>query len=189
MNANVRGFTLIEALVVIAIVAILAAIGAPSLQSMLRNNRLSAAASAMQVSLNLARSEAVTRGANARVTVAANTTAGVWANGWTVFLDGTSTANGGVAPTANSASSCASSCVVLLEKAAALDASISYGTTGSIGYFTYTGTGRLVDASGADANRSFWFFDSNSDKYCLVISTSGRVRTQRVGSTENCATD
>ena len=98
---RLRGFTLIETMMVVAIVAILASIAGPSMVEMYRTTRLSSASSALQVSLSLARSEAIKRGSDARVTVVANTTAGVWTNGWTVFADGTTNANAGVAPTAD----------------------------------------------------------------------------------------
>ena len=178
-----HGFTLIEAMVVVAIIAILGAIAAPSFQNMLRNNRLSAASSALQVSLNLARSEAAKRGSDARVSVAANGTAGLWANGWTVFEDKTATANGGVAPTADGAT------VKLLEVVAAPSSSASYSQTGTLNYFTYNGQGRLIASNGGPGNRSFWFFDGTSDKYCLIISLAGRVRMDRVSNTASCATD
>lgn len=178
-----RGFTLIEAMVVVAIVTILGAIAAPSFRDLLRGNRLSAVSSALQVSLSLARSEAVKRGTDARVTVAANSTAGRWDNGWTVFVDQTTNANAGVAPTADSAS------VTRLEVVAPPSLPISYAQTGSLNYFTYNGQGRLITSTGAVANRSFWFYDSTSDKYCLIINNTGRVRAARVTSSTSCATD
>lgn len=166
---------------VIAIVAILAAIAAPSFTEALRNNRLSAASSALQVSLSLARSEAARRGAQARVTVAANGAAGNWSNGWTVFVDATGNANGGVAPLADSGT------VTRLEVIAPLSAPISVSQTGTLDYFTYNGQGRLITSTGASgANRSFWFFDSSSDRYCLVINITGRVRAVRVGGSTSC---
>jgi type IV fimbrial biogenesis protein FimT len=177
------GFTLIELLVVIAIVAIMGAIALPSFKDILQSNRLSAAASALQVSLSLARSEAAKRGSNARVTVAANDSAGAWGSGWTVFTDRGTTANGGVAPTADDAT------YTRLEIAGAPSSPISAGQTGTLTYFTYNGQGRLVTTTGANANRSFWFFDGTSDKHCIVISIAGRVRTERVASGASCATD
>lgn len=173
-------------MVVVAIVAILAALAAPSFVDMLRGNRLSAAASALQVSLSLARSEAIKLGADARVTVAANTAAGVWTNGWTVFVDGTGTANAGIAPTADTAGATG---VTRVEIVASPSGPISTGQTGTLNYFTYNGVGRLVTTTGASANRSFWFFDATSERYCLVLNVTGRVRTSRVASGASCPTD
>lgn len=182
-----RGFTIIETLVVVAIIAILAALAAPSFQGMLENNRAQAAASALQASLNLARSEAVRRGSNASVTVAANGTAGQWENGWTVFLDKTGNANSGVGLAADSGGSVRLEVVPAL--AAATTQSGKTGGTGVDDYFLYNGNGRLATFAGASANRTFWFFDGSSNKYCLVISLTGRVRAQTVPSAGTCDTD
>ncbi len=179
------GFSLIETLVVIAIVAITMAIAIPSFGSMMQKNRLSSAASALQVSLSLARSEAIKRGIDARVTVTANTAAGVWTNGWTVFLDRTTTANNGVSPPASTDCSTATTCPI--EVVAAPTGPVSTSQTSSFNYFTYNGQGRLVDVNGGYANRSFWFFDGSSDKYCLVVNSSGRVRTEVVSSATACS--
>lgn len=184
------GFTLIETMVVVAIVAILAALAAPSFSDLIRNNRVSAASSALQVSLNLARSEAVKRGTDARVTVAASQCTGSGAStackfekGWTVFFDKTNNANGDVAPTADSSS------VTRLEVVAAPSAPVSFGQNGLVQSFTYNGQGRLIDVTGAGVvARSAWFYDASSDKYCLVSSNTGRIRATRVVSASNCPT-
>lgn len=183
-----RGFSVIELLVVVAIAAIVMAIAVPSFSSMLQKNRLSSAASALQVSLTLARSEAIKRGIDSKVTVAANSTAGAWINGWTVFLDKTADANGGVAPSASTDCSLSTATTCPLEVVGALAGPLSVSQTGSLNYFIYNGQGRLVDVNGGPGNRSFWFYDSSSDKYCLVINTSGRVRVEIVSSATACST-
>ena len=161
-----------EVLIVIAIVGILAAMGAPSLVDMLRNNRLQAAQSALQQSLNLARSEAAKRGSDALVSIAANTTSNTWANGWTVFTGLPADTSAAVAPTDSTR----------LEVVPAF-AGVSYGQTGGLSYFTYNGQGRVVTDTGATAARSFWFFESTSKKYCVIVNTTGRVRTTSVVNT------
>ena len=173
------GFTLLELLVVIAIVGILAALGAPSLVEMLRNNRLQAAQSALQQSLNLARSEATKRGSDALVSIAANTTSDVGSNGWTVFTGLPADVSAAVAPTDGTR----------LEVVPAFTAgSISFGQTGGLTYFTYNGQGRVVTNTGATGARSFWFVESTSKKYCVIVNITGRVRTSTVVNTSS-ATD
>jgi type IV fimbrial biogenesis protein FimT len=182
-TAALRGFTLIELMVVVAIVAILAGLAAPSFVELSRNNKLAAAASALQVSLNVARSEAIKQGFNSRVTVAANGTAGTWTNGWTVFVDKTSDANAAKAPTSDGSSA------TRVEVVGATSNSISTGQSGSLNYFSYNGQGRLIDVSGGGVvNRSFWFFEGTSQKYCLVVNNTGRVRMSRVNSADDCPT-
>lgn len=58
-----RGFTLIELMVAVGVVAILAAIAAPSMVGLINANRLAGLTDEMTASLQLARSEAVRRSA------------------------------------------------------------------------------------------------------------------------------
>ena len=82
--ARNRGFSLIEALVVMAILGILAAVGTPLLSDMLAGGRVRTAAEELQMSMTYARSEAIKRGIVATVTP----TGGDYANGWAVASNG-----------------------------------------------------------------------------------------------------
>jgi len=75
-----RGFTLIELVITILVVAILMTIAIPSFQGTVRQNRFSTNANELITALNLARSEAIKRGQS--VTVTPNL--GGWTNGWVV---------------------------------------------------------------------------------------------------------
>lgn len=79
--APAGGFTLLELMVVVAIVAVLAGIGLPSVRSLLLNQRLAAAAQAFNAALSLARTEAIQRSQSVRVTALADRD---WSRGWTV---------------------------------------------------------------------------------------------------------
>jgi type IV fimbrial biogenesis protein FimT len=75
-----RGFTLVEALIVIGVVAVLAGLAAPGLSGMVVKQQLKNAGFDLASTITLARSEALTR--NVAVTVAPPD--GNWAHGWTV---------------------------------------------------------------------------------------------------------
>ncbi|MGJ7611273.1 MULTISPECIES: GspH/FimT family pseudopilin [unclassified Variovorax] len=100
MNAGARragragGFTLLELMVVVAIVAVLAGIGMPSFRTLLLNQRLAGAAQAFNAALSLARMEAIQRSRSVRVTALADRD---WSGGWTVVA-GVSGSTGPDAP-------------------------------------------------------------------------------------------
>jgi len=89
------GFTLIELMVTLTVVAIVASFGIPAVQSMLRNNRLSAQANELVSALSFARTEAMKRGGIVTVCRSATATGATpacgggsgWEDGWVVFID------------------------------------------------------------------------------------------------------
>lgn len=72
-----RGFSLLEVMVAVAILAIIASIGLFGFQTMFESARTRAATGSFLASINLARSEAVTRNAFTRVCVTASCGQGV----------------------------------------------------------------------------------------------------------------
>jgi len=88
--AAAHGFTLIELMTAVAILAILLGIAAPSFRDALLNARMTARANDLMADLNLARSEAVKRNVTAYVCTSndnTNCTASAWRDGWIVFAD------------------------------------------------------------------------------------------------------
>jgi type IV fimbrial biogenesis protein FimT len=75
-----RGFTLIELMVTVAVLAVMASLAAPSFRELLAAQRVRTTAYNIVGDLVLARSEAVKRGENVMVTPVS----AAWSNGWSV---------------------------------------------------------------------------------------------------------
>jgi len=101
-----KGFTLLELIIIIAILGITMAIAAPGLSTMISNNRISSNASDFAAALQLAKAEAVAR-LNPVIVCKKNAGStgciggGDWSQGWIVFSD--DNGNGGVDGGANEA--------------------------------------------------------------------------------------
>ena len=80
MKNRISGFTLIELMVTVAVLAILVAIALPNYQAFVLNSRMTAQANDFLASLQLARSEAVKRNAP----ISMNAIGSDWANGWQI---------------------------------------------------------------------------------------------------------
>ncbi len=85
------GFTLVELMASLLVAAILLTVGVPAFTTMIKNQRVTGFANDLVMSLNLARSDAVTSGSYVTVcrsTDGANCNHGVnWEDGWMVFRD------------------------------------------------------------------------------------------------------
>lgn len=92
-HERAKGFTIIELMLVVAIMGILATVALPAFQDMVASNRRAAAVNDLLSTVYLARSEAITR--NNFVSVCRSNTAqtacagsdGVWQAGWIIFED------------------------------------------------------------------------------------------------------
>lgn len=85
-----RGFTLLEALVVLAIATLLAGIAVPSFTSTVRHNRAAAAVNELHTALNYARQTAIVRNSYVAMCKSAdgrrcNHALSDWNSGWLIF--------------------------------------------------------------------------------------------------------
>lgn len=74
------GFTLIELMISVLVVAVLLGIGVPSFRTLIDNQRLRAVSADLRIALNMARSEAVKR--NRSVVLSPSDTG--WSSGWSI---------------------------------------------------------------------------------------------------------
>ena len=96
---KLNGFTLVELMVTVAIVAILMAIGAPQLRGFLQKQQVAADVESLTSAIHMARSEALKR--SGRVSICAlsataytgnvgpqcATNGANWSNGWLIYID------------------------------------------------------------------------------------------------------
>ena len=86
---KIKGLTLIELMITLAIAGVLIATAAPSMREFIQNNRSATQINELQATLNLARSEAIKRNSNITICRSNDGTscAGNWQDGWIVFID------------------------------------------------------------------------------------------------------
>lgn len=125
------GFTLIELMVTIAVLAIIMTIAAPSFVSVIENSRVTTQANTLLAAVNLARSEAVKQG----VPVSIQSKSGDFANGWCVV-------NGDLG-----ANDCTKAAEVLKQFPALENVTVSYSSAGLTG-FSFNGRGYRESATG-----------------------------------------
>jgi len=156
--AAAPGFTLVELMISLAVLGVLAALGAPSFFEWLQSSQTRAAAEAVLNGIQVARAEAIQRNANVRVVFAPPST------GWTVAVDSTGTvvqSRSGAEGTSNA----------VLTATPSASTTITFGALGSVGANT-------------DTSAAITQLDVSNSKY--AAGRSLRVVITGGGSTRMC---
>lgn len=156
---RIRGFTLIELMIAIAILGVLVASAAPSLIGLVRDQRLKNAAFDMFATLTYARSEALKRNGNINIVRAGAT----WADGWSVQVQ-----SGGVTTTLRSQSALPNVTVTAL-----------VNTNSPI---TYLGSGRL--STSPAPTFVFSATGATAAPRCVVVNLSGQASVRKDNNTD-----
>jgi type IV fimbrial biogenesis protein FimT len=176
------GFTLLEALVVLALLALLLSLAAPSMKGLRQKHQMQSQAEQLQASLLLARTEALRRQQRVSLCVRESvagagpvcSTAGSWAQGWVVFVDGNDNARREAAETVLWVQE-ALPAWMTLQGNATVDRYISYGPQGrsqsvtgafQAGTLTLCGTGQ-------------------TQVWRVVINAVGKPRLEKADRTDN----
>ncbi|GAA3927887.1 GspH/FimT family protein [Litoribacillus peritrichatus] len=80
-----KGFTLVELMVVLAVVAVTFTFAIPAMKTIIQNNNVSGETNRLAASIRYARSEAVTR--NQIITLSNKGGISQWRGGWEIFVD------------------------------------------------------------------------------------------------------
>ena len=169
-SARLRGLTLVELLVVVAIGAILAAIAVPSLQATMEKNQLDTVSNQVVAAFAMARSEAV-RAPDATLLISNfNGAVADWGGGWTTR----STAPGGA--------------INKLQEPRVLPGRLTmYGNAqAALGVFGFDAMGRLVSGAGPAQPLVFVICSGTSlanHSRAVVVTPSGRASVAPIGTT------
>ena len=165
-TARTRGFSLIELLVVMAILAILLGVGIPNMQQYIVSTRLSSASNEFFTALNVARSEAVRRGTQVTLITSGAANSRDWTTGWTMFVD------------ADRDGALGASEEVIRSSAGVIAPMTIYGSTNFGTSVSFDSTGRLTSGGGTFVicYGTQLVADGIARSRALILNSAGRAR-------------
>lgn len=173
-----QGFTLIELMVTLSVIAILSAIAAPSFMTIIRDNRLATQANELVGSIQYARTEAAKQGV--QVTIRSNSAINSqWEQGWIVFTDWD---GDGIWDDDGDGNPCELEEDCILKSQQALSFNNTMRTGGNYTqWFAYLPSGLSI-SSGGLGNDTFKLcspLGDNTNSRSIVVNTTGRPQTSK----------
>ncbi len=177
-KAILKGITLIELVVTIAIIGTIIAIALPKVSAMIKNNALVTNTNTFVALLNLARNEAITRETNVILCASGDSTLATplcdsdnWETGWLLFSD-----------IGNTANSFDNNDVIIKRAPSATVGNTIRTTFATVGKLTFSKNG-LVSSIGTI---SFCDDRGLAQSRALAVSRVGRVSSLGLGSATKC---
>lgn len=167
--ARDQGFTLVELLFTLAVVAIALSIAAPSFSEMLSKQRASTATHELRSALDFARETAAHSGQS--ISLVANN--GDWAAGWEIFVDAD---NRGIRPPEQAP---------LAVHAALTGISIRTDST-SRRFIHFTPQGNAIQPNGAFHAGSLTLCGEGRSSFRVVFNKAGRIRSETGTTNDLC---
>lgn len=170
-----KGFTLVEMMIVIAILSIVLGIAVPNLKNLVTDHRLSSSADELAADLMQARTEAIRIGGRVTVCPSSNGSscavgadASNWVLGWIAFNE-VSTATGGCTPALGRVDSCAGEAVIRVAQSLPSSHSITKANgSAAVSNISFSSRGMAATVSGTSMVTSL------TDEV-LMICSSGRL--------------
>lgn len=164
-NLKNKGFTLVELLIVLTLVAVIAGFAIPSFSQLVANNRVATTTNSLVGVLNYARSESIKRGRVVEITAINSAgNANEWGGGWRVWVDqGTNGYDAG------------EEIRVFTE----INAAVTIDGPDALTNFRFRPNGFVAPAPAGGAEYAFDICDDRTGETGrrLQIHTSGRIRT------------
>lgn len=166
------GFTIIELVMTLVIAALVVTLGVPSLQNLIRDNRMASQANNLVTDLNLARSEAIKRGVRVTLCKSSNastcTSDAQWESGWLAFTD----------PDKDGVYDGSPEQVILVSAGLKGGNTLRTGSTFS-NFVSYTPTGESRGTGGNNGTFNLCDDRGTTKGRAIMINVTGRIRMEK----------
>ncbi|WP_345944596.1 GspH/FimT family pseudopilin [Variovorax sp. dw_954] len=176
---RLRGVTAVELMVVLAVVAILATVAAPSFIDLTQRNRVATEVNGFVGDLQFARAEAIRRGETVTVCATSATNTAVcggnntpWQNGWLIFNNG------------NASNITIDTGETVMRRQAKWSGTDTFTASGGLGAITYSRDGFALNLPGGTVQLTLNTSPVNAKATrCVTLNLAGRQQVLTAGGT------